>query len=156
TDDRLDQAAAPRQGKARQALLPARPARQEGAHRRGPGTRRRRGGDRKRVVSAPMPERRRKLGGSCIGLLSLSAVVWLWSAAVFAGEVLVIEVKTADARIDPQTKQSVIFVKLTEESKRLIAEMTQKNIGRTTEFRVDGRVLMKPVIREPLLAGVFE
>ena len=34
--------------------------------------------------------------------------------------------------------------------------MTQKNVGRTTEFRVDGRVLMKPVIREPLLAGVFE
>ena len=25
-----------------------------------------------------------------------------------------------------------------------------------TEFRVDGRTLMKPVIREPLLAGVFE
>ena len=37
-----------------------------------------------------------------------------------------------------------------------MAEMTQKNVGRTTEFRVDGRVVMKPVIREPLLAGVFE
>ncbi len=69
---------------------------------------------------------------------------------------LLIEVKVADARIDPRTGQSIIFIKVTEESKRLMAEMTQKNIGRATELRVDGRALMKPVIREPLLAGVFE
>ena len=34
-DDRLDQGRAPRQGASRQALLPARPARQEGPHHRG-------------------------------------------------------------------------------------------------------------------------
>ena len=39
-DDRLDQARAPRQGAPRQALLPARPARQGGAHRRGRASRR--------------------------------------------------------------------------------------------------------------------
>ena len=73
-----------------------------------------------------------------------------------AGDVIQIEVKVAETRADPQTKQAIIFVKLTEDSKRLIAEMTQKNINRSIEFRVDGRVVMKPVIREPLLAGVFE
>jgi len=107
-------------------------------------------------VSAPARGRSGRLGfaGFILGCAILAAS--LWSNGVFAGDVLLIEVKVADARIDPQTKQSIIFVKLTEESKRLIAEMTQKNVGRTTEFRVDGRVLMKPVIREPLLAGVFE
>ena len=39
-DDRLDQAGAPRQGSPRQALLPARSARQVGAHRRGLAPRR--------------------------------------------------------------------------------------------------------------------
>ena len=39
-DGRLDQAGAPRQGAPRQALLPARPARQVGAHRRGRAPRR--------------------------------------------------------------------------------------------------------------------
>jgi len=73
-----------------------------------------------------------------------------------AGEILVLQIKVADGRIDPQSKQSVIFIKLTEESKRLVAAMTEKNIGKSTELRVDGTVLMKPVIREPLLAGVFE
>jgi preprotein translocase subunit SecD len=80
----------------------------------------------------------------------------LWSNRISAGEVLLIEVKMAETRADLHTKQAIIFVKLTEESKRLIAELTQKNIGRSTEFRVDGRVVMKPIIREPILAGVFE
>jgi preprotein translocase subunit SecD len=73
-----------------------------------------------------------------------------------AGEILVLQIKVADGRIDPQSKQSVIFIKLTEESKRMVAAMTEKNIGKSTELRVDGQVLMKPVIREALLAGVFE
>jgi hypothetical protein len=73
-----------------------------------------------------------------------------------AGEIFTIEVKVADARIDPKTKESIIFVKLTEESKRLLAEITQKNVGKVLEFRLNGQGLMKPIIREPLLAGVFE
>lgn len=76
--------------------------------------------------------------------------------ALLAGEVLTIETKVADARIDPKTKESVIFVKLTDESKRLVAELTQRNIGKTLEFRVDGTTVMKALIHEPLLAGVFE
>ena len=84
------------------------------------------------------------------------AAVSFWPNIISAGEVLSIEVKVANTRADLQTKKPIIFIKLTEESKRLMAEMTKKNVGRATEFRVDGRVVMKPVIREPLLAGVFE
>ena len=100
-------------------------------------------------------------GAAKSGLAALITGCAIFAAAlspqsVNASEVLAIEIKVADARVDPQTKKSVIFVKLTDESKRLVAEMTTKNVGKSTEFRVDGRVLMKPVIREPLLAGVFE
>jgi preprotein translocase subunit SecD len=107
-------------------------------------------------VSAPASGRLRKLAFAGLGLGCAIFASSLWSNAVAAGEVLLIEVKMAETRADLQTKQAIIFVKLTEESKRRIAELTQKNVGRTTEFRVDGRVVMRPVIREPLLAGVFE
>ena len=107
-------------------------------------------------MSAAAPGRLRKFGFTGFGLLCAVISASLFTNSAVAGEVLLIEVKMADARIDPQTKQSIIFVKLTEESKRLVAEMTQKNVGKATEFRLDGRVLMKPIIREPLQAGVFE
>ena len=107
-------------------------------------------------MSPTSPGRLRKLGAAGFGLWCVIFATSLWSNRISAGEVLSIEVKMAETRVDKQTKQAIIFVKLTEESKRLMAEMTQKNVGRSTEFRVDGRVVMKPVIREPLLAGVFE
>ena len=107
-------------------------------------------------MSAAALGRLGKLGFAGFGLGCAIFAAGFWSNVAVGGEVLVIEVKMAETRVDKQTKQAIIFVKLTEESKRLMAEMTQNNIGRTTEFRVDGRVVMKPVIREPLLAGVFE
>ena len=107
-------------------------------------------------MSAAASGRLRKLGFAGFVLWCAIFAASLWSNRSTAGEVLVIEVKVAETRADKQTNQAIIFVKLTEDSKRLIAEMTQKNIGRSTEFRVDGRVVMKPVIREPILGGVFE
>ena len=107
-------------------------------------------------MSAAASGRLGKLGFAGFGLWCVIFAASLWPHGSSAGEVLQIEVKVAETRTDLQTKQAVIFVKVSEESKHLIAEMTQNNIGRTAEFRVDGRVVMKPVIREPLLAGVFE
>ena len=107
-------------------------------------------------MSAAASGRLGKLGFAGFALWCAIFAASLWPRGISAGEVLSIEVKVAETRADLHTKQAIIFVKVSEESKRLIAEMTQKNIGRTAEFRVDGKVLMKPVIREPLLAGVFE
>jgi preprotein translocase subunit SecD len=107
-------------------------------------------------VSAAASGRLGKLGFAGFALWCAIFAASLWPRGTSAGEVLSIEVKMAETRTDLQTKQAIIFVKVSEESKRLIAEMTQKNIGRTAEFRMDGRVVMKPVIREPLLGGVFE
>jgi preprotein translocase subunit SecD len=107
-------------------------------------------------VSGSADSRPRKLSFTGYVFSCAMLLASLSSSIVAAGEVFYIEVKMADGRIDPKTKQSVIFVKLTDDSKRVVAELTQKNVGKVAEFRVDGRVLMKPVIREPLLGGVFE
>ncbi len=107
-------------------------------------------------MSAAASGRLGKIGFASVALWCAIFAASLWSHRSSAGEVLLIEVKMAETRADKQTNQAIIFVKLTEASKRVIAEITQKNIGRLMEIRVDGRALMKPVIREPLLAGVFE
>ena len=69
-DDRLDQGRAPRQGAPRQALLPARPARQEGAHRRSAGDRRRR-----KATRRPRPTAQRSKAGGHAGNASKAAAV---------------------------------------------------------------------------------
>ena len=107
-------------------------------------------------MSATASGRLGKLGFAGFGLWCAIFAASLWSHRSSAGEVLQIEVKVANARFEQQTGKSVIFVKVTEESKRQIAELTQKNLGRPTEFRIDGKVVMKPVIREPILGGTFE
>jgi preprotein translocase subunit SecD len=42
---------------------------------------------------------------------------------------------------------------MTPESARLFAEFTAKNVGRKMEVRIDGKTVMAPVIREPILGG---
>ncbi len=100
--------------------------------------------------------RTNRRGSAALALGCAVCIVSILASPARAGEILVLQIKVADGRIDPQTKSSIIFIKLSEESKRQVAEMTQKNVGKSTELRVDGQVLMKPVIREPLLAGVLD
>jgi len=107
-------------------------------------------------VSAAGCGRLGKLGLAGFGLWCAIFAASFWPHTISAGEVLQIEVKVVNARLEQQTGKSVIFVKVSEESKRQIAELTQKNLGRPTEFRVDGKVVMKPIIREPILGGTFE
>ena len=47
----------------------------------------------------------------------------------------------------------MVEIVLTEASARIIADVTAKNVGRLLEVRVDGRAVVKSVIREPILAG---
>ena len=72
---------------------------------------------------------------------------------VAASEPITIEIVRAELGFDQRTGQPVITFRMTESSKRLFADFTSKNIGRPMEMRVDGRVIHKPVIREPILGG---
>jgi preprotein translocase subunit SecD len=101
-------------------------------------------------VSASKRNRRAGLSGplSCALL-----VAFIGSLGIAVAQPLVLDVAQAQVAFDQRTNEPIVAYALTEASTRLFAEFTTKNVGRTTEFRVDGRVVMRPVIREPILQG---
>ena len=54
---------------------------------------------------------------------------------------------------DQRTREPIVSFKMNAASARAFAELTQRSVGKPMEFRVDGRVVMKSVIREPILGG---
>ena len=77
----------------------------------------------------------------------------IWLIATASAESLVLEIVQAELAYDQRTREPIVVYRLTELSKRLFADFTTRNIGRKTELRVDGRIVMKPVIRQPILGG---
>jgi preprotein translocase subunit SecD len=69
-------------------------------------------------------------------------------------EPLALEVAKAAVSVEPRTNQALITFTLKEASRRSFADFTAANVGRTIEIRIDGRVMMKPVIREPITGGI--
>jgi len=67
-----------------------------------------------------------------------------------------LQIESATAILDERIKQPAIAIRLTERSGRLFAEFTKNNVGRLTEFRIDNKVVMSPVIREPILGGSLQ
>jgi len=64
-----------------------------------------------------------------------------------------LQIASAAPIIDERTKEPAVTFRLTERSGRLFAEFTGNNIGRTIEIRIDGKAVMRPIIREPILGG---
>jgi preprotein translocase subunit SecD len=93
------------------------------------------------------------------GLLLRSALVAVWivaTASPVASEPIAIDVVSALPAFDQRTNQPVVTLKMTPASARLFAKLTAENVGRKVEVRVDGRTLMAPVIREPILGGTLQ
>src|SRR5262249_556904 len=150
-DGRLDQDRAPRQGAPRQALLPARAARQERAHHREAGPPRRgRRGRRREILSAAAPMRWCNAGLSTL----LLAFALSWAVAALGGERVLSAVASAQAQIEQRRKEPVVLIRLTDAGRVAFGKFTTENVGRKTEVRVDGRVVMSPVIREPIMFGM--
>jgi len=64
-----------------------------------------------------------------------------------------LQIASAAPSLDARTKEPVVTFRLTDRSGRLFAEFTGNNIGRTIEIRIDGKAVMRPIIREPILGG---
>jgi preprotein translocase subunit SecD len=71
-------------------------------------------------------------------------------------EPLQIGVVSAKQTYDPRNDQPVVFFTMTSSSARAFAELTAKNVGRKLAVSIDGRVVMKPIIREPILGGALQ
>jgi preprotein translocase subunit SecD len=83
----------------------------------------------------------------------------LGAAAIFQidttfAEPLLFDIAEAEVAFDQRTSEPVVSFRFTPDSARRFAELTQRNVGHVIEMRVDGKVLSRPVIREPILQNV--
>ena len=83
----------------------------------------------------------------------MAAAVLIASAAAATAEPLAVEVTDVAPILDEQTKRPMIVFKMSPASTKLFAELTTNNLGRVLELRIDGKTVMSPVIREPILGG---
>ena len=97
--------------------------------------------------------RSRKAGLSGLFLWCALFVAAIWPTKPATAAPLVLEVARAEATIERLTNEPIVAITFTEASRRLFADFTAQNVGRTIEHRVDGRVVLKAVIREPIVGG---
>ncbi len=83
----------------------------------------------------------------------MAAAALIASAAAATAEPLAVEVTDVAPILDEQTKRPMIVFKMSPASTKLFAELTTNNLGRVLELRIDGKTVMSPVIREPILGG---
>jgi preprotein translocase subunit SecD len=69
---------------------------------------------------------------------------------------LLLEVTRATAGFDQRTNEPIISIALSEASKRAFGELTAANVGAAMELRIDGKAVMKPIIRDPILGGMLQ
>jgi preprotein translocase subunit SecD len=73
-----------------------------------------------------------------------------------AAEKFTLEVASAEPALDQRTKQPIVSIKFAKSSASKLAEISSANVGKPMQFRADGQVVAKAVIREPLLGGSLQ
>jgi preprotein translocase subunit SecD len=107
-------------------------------------------------VSAAASGRSGTFGLAGLSLWCAIVAASLWSIAIAAAEPLLLEVARAETGFDRRSNEPIVSLKLSEKSARLLAQLTQENVGRPMHLRVDGKIVMSPVIREPILHGSLQ
>ena len=83
----------------------------------------------------------------------LFALLALAPGAARAGESMVLHVQHVSVVNEPVTKQPALKMELTAESKEAFGAFTDRHIGEQVDLKVDGQVVMSPVVREPIRGG---
>ena len=73
--------------------------------------------------------------------------------AALAGESMVLHVAHVSVVNEPVTGQLALRMELTTESKEAFGAFTTRHIGEQVDLKVDGEVLLSPVMREPITGG---
>lgn len=81
--------------------------------------------------------------------LLATLVSLLWISASIADETVVV-LNSATVGHDKLTGKPVLNLTFAEPSKERLRIVCNGNVGKKVEFRVDGRVVVSPVIREPV------
>ena len=88
-----------------------------------------------------------------LGLFLWLAPVALSSPLMAQSMPLRLQIEQAVPILDERTREPMVSFRLTARSGRMFGEFTSRNIGRTIEIRVDGKVVMRPIVREPIMGG---
>jgi preprotein translocase subunit SecD len=86
-----------------------------------------------------------------LGSAALTTLLW---KAVLAADPIIFEIVSAQPDFDQRTGQPIVTIRL--KNQRPFTKLeSEKQVFRTAELRVDGTVILKGVIREPLLSGAL-
>ena len=83
----------------------------------------------------------------------LAAAAALVVAAVIAASAAPLTLAVMRAEVGQVAGMIVLDMTLTASSAKDFAAFTTANVGRAVELRIDGKVMMAPVVREPILGG---
>jgi preprotein translocase subunit SecD len=86
----------------------------------------------------------------------LAPIVSVVLTAAAIADPLVLEVKDAVAGLDQRTRDPILTITLTPASQQAFGRLTAANVGRKAEMRIDGKVVLAPIIREPILGGTLQ
>jgi preprotein translocase subunit SecD len=77
----------------------------------------------------------------------------LFGVGAASAQPLQLKLRTAAPAFDLRNGQPMVSVRMTEESARDFARFTTENVGRTLDIRVDGKIVLQPIVREPIWGG---
>ncbi len=86
-----------------------------------------------------------------VNIKSIAGVYLLMTSACLA-DPLSIDISSAWVAHEP-SGQAVLAIELTGASRQAFQKFTEDHIGRATLLRVDGQVLLRSVVREPITTG---
>ena len=69
-------------------------------------------------------------------------------------EPLTLEVTEASVAYDTRNNTPVVTIRLAEASRKAFADFSTRHVGEKIDVRIDGKSVMKTVIREPITGGV--
>jgi preprotein translocase subunit SecD len=85
-----------------------------------------------------------------------AAMLCLSVASAPAALALDLSISSAHPGHEQRTGRPMVMLTLNDQSKRDFASFSTDNIGQKAELKIDGKVVAKPIIREPITGGVLE
>jgi preprotein translocase subunit SecD len=84
-----------------------------------------------------------------------AATSLLWATAA-AAQSITLEVVEARVVPDQRTQQAVLTIRVSEASREALSKLTQANVGRTMELRLDNFAFLSAIIREPITGASLQ
>lgn len=88
------------------------------------------------------------------GRIGVAAAIVLAAAPPALAEPVWLEVSQAVSGTDQRSGQAVVNFILTTAGREVFARFTAAHVGRRIDIRVDGKTMLRPVVRETVAGGV--